>query len=130
MDLDGHFRHLCGDDKEMIRQRHGRIEWRLRQAGEEEGSTREKNWGGFSSGTLQTEDDARQNTRQCFLQNDLADRLSACCAEGNAHSAEGLRHGTQGFFRSADDDGQGHDRKREGCGENGRAELQEQNEQS
>lgn len=64
----------------MIGQGHGRSQRGLRQTRQKECSTREKNGSGFARSAFQTEDNACQNTRQGFLQNNAADGLPAGCA--------------------------------------------------
>ena len=97
--------------KQVIWQSHGRIKWGLRQLWEEECRACKKDGSRFTCGMFKAENNTRENSRKCFFQYDSANGLPAGCAEGNAHCAEGLRNSTQCFFRCADNDRQGHDRK-------------------
>ncbi len=114
----------------MIRQCHGRVEGRAWQPGQKERRAREEDRRGLAYRAFESQDDARKNAGHGFFQHDAANGLPARRAEGDAHSAKRLWNCAERFFRGADDDGQGHDGKRERRGEDGGAEVQEENEES
>src|SRR3990172_7352014 len=93
----------------MVGQSHGGVENRVRQARQKEGGGGEQDRRGFTGGAFQSQDYAGENPRQGLRQNDAADGLPFRPAQADAHHAETLRHGAQGFFGGGNDDRQSHD---------------------
>jgi len=125
LDLDRHLGDLRGDDKQVIRKRHGRVERGVGEARQKEGRARKQDRRGLARGAFEAEDNSRQDARQRLFQDDAADRLPTGRADRDADRAERLRDGAQGLLRGADDDGDGHDRESQRGGQDAGAELEE-----
>src|SRR5512136_1630491 len=77
LNLQRHAGHLRADDVQVIRQSHGLIEGRVRQARQEEGGDGKKYGGSFAAGSQQSQDDAGDNAGQRLRQHDVTDALPA-----------------------------------------------------